>query len=149
MKIDKNINMAIITDNNLSVLKQFANETIISDINDIKANESKYVVFNDSIRYLKKKDQLKLFERLNKSGVHFAIITSNIEEVIYVPYLVVYTDDKVQIEGPLISVLKEEKILKRLGFGLPFVFDVSLQLNYYGLLDTTYLDAKGLVDKLW
>ena len=54
-----------------------------------------------------------------------------------------------QVEGPVVSVLKEEKILKNLGFSLPFIYDLSLQLNYYGLIDSIYLDEKVLVDKLW
>lgn len=149
MEINKSINTSIITDNNLSILDLFRGEKIITNIDDIKTNTSKFVIFNDCLRYLKNADLKRLLSMLEKNNIHFLNITSNIEEVIYTPYLIVYTSGSIQVEGDTVSVLKEEKILKRLGFRLPFIFDVSLQLNYYGLLNSVSFEAKGLVDKLW
>jgi hypothetical protein len=53
------------------------------------------------------------------------------------------------LEGSTLSVLKEEKLLKRLGYKLPFVVDLSLQLNAYNLIDSIFLDEEVLVNKLW
>ena len=140
MNINKNINTTIITDNNLEVLKYFKGEVIVTNPLNLKLVNSSFVVLNDVLRFLKK---------LEDNNIHFVNITSKIEEVLYSQKLIVYTDNKVQIEGPVVSVLKEEKILKNLGFSLPFIYDLSLQLNYYGLIDSIYLDEKVLVDKLW
>ena len=53
------------------------------------------------------------------------------------------------MEGSKEGVLKEEKILKRIGFGLPFVVDLSVQLKLYKVLDKVYFDMESLVKDLW
>ena len=53
------------------------------------------------------------------------------------------------MEGDILSCLKEEKLIKRLGFKLPFMFDLSLQLNYYEVLDNVYLDKDKMIEKIW
>ena len=47
------------------------------------------------------------------------------------------------------EVLKEEKKLKKVGFGLPFVVDLSIQLNYYDIFKKVYFDMNELVNDLW
>ncbi len=149
MNINKSINTTIITDNNVKVLDYFKGENIVTNPLNLKLVDSDFVVLNDVLRYLKDSDVQIFLKKLEDKNIHFVNITSKIEEALYAQRLIVYTDDKVQIEGPVISVLKEERILKKLGFGLPFIYDLSLQLNYYGLIDSIYLDEKALVDKLW
>lgn len=46
-------------------------------------------------------------------------------------------------------VLRNEKLLKRLGYGIPFVVDLSIQLNYYDIFDTVYYDMDKLTEALW
>ena len=53
------------------------------------------------------------------------------------------------IDGKTLDVLKEEKILKRLGLNLPFYLDLSIQLKLYGLINRTYLNKEDLVKHLW
>ncbi len=149
MNINRNINTTIITDNNLQVLEHFQGDKIISFPMNLKLIDSDFVVFNDVLRYLKESDLQKLLKKLENNNIHFVNITSRVEEALYSQRMIVYTENKVQIEGPVVSVLKEEGILKKLGFALPFIYDLSLQLNYYGLIDSIYLDEKVLVDKLW
>ena len=149
MNINRNINTTIITDNNVKVLEYFKGENIVTNPLNLKLVDSDFVVLNDVLRYLKDSDVQIFLNRLESKNIHFVNITSKIEEALYAQRLIVYTDDKVQIEGPVISVLKEERILKKLGFSLPFIYDLSLQLNYYGLIDSIYLEEKALVDKLW
>ena len=150
MKINKSINTTIITDNNKNVLDSLKEEIIINFPKDIKnIKDNSFVVFNDAIRYLKKKDQEKLMNLLEEKNIHFLNVTSNIEECLYTYKLIVINDGKIALEGTTISVLKEEKILKRLGYKLPFIVDLSLQLSTYGLIDSIYLDEQVLVNKLW
>lgn len=149
MKISKNKNTTILTNNNLSVLDLFGDEKVIMDINEVKNIKDSFVIFNDVLRNLKEKDLEILFEMLKQKNIHFVNITSDIEEVLFTDYLLIFNDNKIIVEGPVLSVLREEKILKRLGYKLPFVVDLSLQLNYYGLIDSIYLDERALVDKLW
>jgi hypothetical protein len=53
------------------------------------------------------------------------------------------------IDGRTLDVLEEEKILKRLGFSLPFMIDLSIQLKLYGLINKTYLSKEAMVKNLW
>ena len=42
-----------------------------------------------------------------------------------------------------------DRLLKKLGYGLPFVVDLSTQLIYYDIFDKVYFDMDSLVGDLW
>lgn len=46
-------------------------------------------------------------------------------------------------------VLKEEKLMKLLGFSLPFYINMSIQLGYYGLVQEIYMNKEDLEAALW
>ena len=79
----------------------------------------------------------------------FILITSNVENTLYADYIFVYEDKNLILEGLRDIVLKEEKTLKKLGYGLPFVTDLSTQLIYYDIFDKPYFNLDELVDDLW
>lgn len=110
---------------------------------------SKRIVFNEIWYYLSKEEKSELLEILKKRNVSFVNITSNVEDVIYSDYVIVYDDDKKVLEGNKEMVLRNEKLLKRLGYGIPFVVDLSIQLNYYDIFDTVYYDMDKLTEALW
>jgi len=149
MKINENTNSSILTNDNLKVLDMLKEYRIIDSINELKNIKENFVVFNDVIRYLKDKDKKILFDRLEKSNTHFINITSDIEEVLLSPYLIIIDNGNVLMEGNTEMVLKEEKILKRLGFGLPSIVDLSTQLMHYNLINDIYLSEEELINKLW
>lgn len=149
MKINHSVNTTIITDNNEDIISQLENELIITDINQAKRLTEKFVVFNDVLRYLKKKDFSTLLNIMEDKDIHFLNITSDIEEALFSDELIVFDKGKIILEGSTISVLKEERILKKLGYKLPFIIDLSLQLNAYGIIDSIFLDEELLVDKIW
>jgi len=53
------------------------------------------------------------------------------------------------MEGKKELVLQEEKILKKLGFNLPFIVELSNGLKYYGVIDKVYFNNEELVNVLW
>lgn len=110
---------------------------------------SKRIVFNEIWYYLSKEEKSELLEILKRRNVSFVNITSNVEDVIYSDYVIVYDDDKRVLEGNKEMVLRNEKLLKRLGYGIPFVVDLSIQLNYYDIFDTVYYDMDKLTEALW
>lgn len=110
---------------------------------------SKRIVFNEIWYYLSKEEKSELLEILKRRNVSFVNITSNVEDVIYSDYVIVYDDDKKILEGNKEMVLRNEKLLKRLGYGIPFVVDLSIQLNYYDIFDTVYYDMDKLTEALW
>ena len=149
MNINRNINTTILTDNNESVLKLFPDVKVINTSEDLRRISESFVIFNDVLRTLKQAELERFLEQLDGLDIHFINITSNTEEALYAESLIVYYKEKVIVEGSTISVLKEERILKKLGFKLPFVYDFSLQLNYYGVIDSIFLDENVLENKLW
>ena len=149
MKINRNINTTIITDNNKAVLDLLPDEVVISDISDLKNINSNFIVFNDSIRTLSQKEKETFFNNMEERNIHFVNITSNLEETLYAHTLIVINNGEIIMQGSTISVLKEEGILKKLGYKLPFIVDLSLQLNAYEIIDSMFLDEELLVDKLW
>ena len=149
MKVNRNINTSIICDDNLFVLNEFKGEVIINKLDDLNDLKTSFIVFNDFLRLLNNKEKDILLSNLEKKNIHFVNVTSNIEDVLYASELKVVYHNKVMLEGSTLSVLKEEKLLKRLGYKLPFIVDLSLQLNAYNLIDSIFLDEEVLVDKLW
>ena len=107
------------------------------------------IVFDDVLSYLSEERKKKLIKFVFDKNIKYINFTSDVEEVVYSNYLIVLSKDGVAIEGKVKSVLSEEKILKRLGFSLPVIYDISLQLKAYGLIDKPYIDMKKLVNEIW
>ncbi len=118
---------------------------ILSVINSSK----KVYVFLNTLTYLDDPFKETLFKYLKDNNKIIINYTTNIEETLYFDYIIVIHDNKIIMEGPKKALLKEEKILKKLGFNLPFIVELSIGLKYYGLIDKIYYDNESLVNKLW
>ncbi len=106
--------------------------------------------FLDDLLYdFSKEEKEDFFLLCHQNQITLFYVTSNLEDAISFPYLVVMGKNGILMEGPTLAVLKEEKIMKRLGFSLPFFIDLSLQLQSYDLIDDIYLDGKELTERLW
>ena len=157
MNIESNFNYCILSNNiNQELLKKFLEYPIIDDslsFNDLKQkvefNTSKMVVLNDSFYKLNSKEISIIIDLFKKQQMNFIYITSDIEKSILSDKIIVFDNNEIVLNGLKEDVLKEEKILKRLGFGLPFVVDLSLQLNYYDVLNKIYFDMSLLIGELW
>ena len=64
-------------------------------------------------------------------------------------YLIILYNKGIAMEGKTLECLKEEKILKRLGFNLPFMVDLSIQLGYYGLLNEIITNERKMIKTIW
>ena len=153
---NKDLNYTILSDNiNQELLSNLKDYHIIGNMpfNEIipllENYLSKTVVFNETFYNYKKSEKKKILSLLKTRHINFINITSNIEETLLGDYIYVLNNGKVAIEGGTKKVLEEEKILKHLGFGLPFVVDLSIQLKCYGVLDKIYYDMESLVNDLW
>ena len=125
------------------------NDKTLVKILSYVVNNSRYVVLDDLLIDLNKRTKILLLNYLNYKNIILINVTSNIEDVIYTDYIVCLYDGKIAIEGDMLEVLKNEKILKRLGFSLPFMVDLSIQLELYGLIDKIYLNKEAMVKNLW
>ena len=157
MKIEDRYNYCILSNSiNKNLLEKFNGYPIIDGSvkyeelkNQLEFFKSKQLVFNETWYYLNKVERRSILDLLQKQNIKYINITSNIEDAIYSDYIIVFDNDKIVIEGLRDAVLKEEKILKRLGFGLPFVVDLSTQLKVYGVVNKEYFDLDSLAGDLW
>lgn len=108
----------------------------------------KVILLYDILTYLKKDDKDKVIEFLKQRNITIINFTSCEEEFLYCENMIIIDGNKVIMEGLTKEVLKNEKAIRRLGFNLPFVVDLSTQLKLYGVLDKYYYDTEELVDVL-
>lgn len=157
MMFDDNVNYTLLVNNaNKEFMEQFKEYSIIGSnmsFDELKEKlemfPSKRVVFNESWFNLSSNEKKSIIELLKKQNINFVNITSNIEDSLLSNYVIVYDEDKKVLEGNTEAVLRNEKVLKKLGYGLPFVVDLSIQLTYYDILDKVYYNMDKLTEDLW
>lgn len=108
-----------------------------------------YIIIDDLLCYLDYRNKLLLLNYLNSKNIILINITSDIEDVMYTDYILCLYNGKSAIDGKTLDVLSNEKLLKRLGFSLPFMYDLSIQLKLYGLIKKNYLSKEEMVKNLW
>lgn len=108
-----------------------------------------YLIVDNLFAYLKREHIDLIYVYAKKNRISIVDLTSDIRNVINSDYMLVLYNGKVVMEGSMMSCLLEEKLLKRLGYNLPFYVDLSLQLNYYEILKNIYMDKESMVDAIW
>ncbi len=156
MMFDEKINYCILHNNpDENFINKLGSIPVVKDLEFNKLVErleffpNKQVIFNETLYGLKLDEKMEIFKLLKKQNISYINVTSNVEDAIYSDYIFVYDGNKLVLEGNRNEVLKEEKTLKRLGYGLPFVVDLSIQLNYYDIFNKVYYDLDELVRALW
>lgn len=109
----------------------------------------KFLFVDDILHSLTRTEKQQLIKLLLDNHITLFYVTSNIEDALFFPYLVVMGSERVLMEGNTLSILEEEKLMKRLGFSLPFQVDLSLQLQSYNLIKNIYIEKEELFEKLW
>ena len=111
--------------------------------------KSPAIIFDDVLSFLPNDYKKIILKYIKDNEISLINFTSDVEEVLDSKYLIVLSTKGVAIEGSAKSVLKEEKLLKRMGFSLPFIYDLALQLKEYGIVDKEYYSISKLVSDLW
>jgi energy-coupling factor transporter ATP-binding protein EcfA2 len=110
------------------------------------------LVLDNILCELDYKDKKLIFDILKeykKNGGIVINVTNDVEETLYSEKIIVIHDKKLVCFGKTLSVLNEEKLLKKLGIGLPFIIDLNRYFMDYGMIDKYYLDNEKLVGALW
>ena len=97
-------------------------------------------------------DKLLIFDILKEYEENGGIVinvTNDVEESLYSDKIIIIYDNNLVCEGKTLSVLNEEKLLKRLGIGLPFIIELNKYFMDYGMIDKYYLKEDKLVGALW
>lgn len=111
--------------------------------------EPTYIALDDLLVDLNNRTKILLLNYLNSKNIMLINVTTNMEDILYTDYTLCLYDGINAIDGKTLDVLKNEKILKRLGFSLPFMVDLSIQLELYGLIEKQYLSKEAMVKNLW
>ncbi len=112
----------------------------------------KILILDNVMCELDYNDKLLLFNILNeftKNGGIVINLTSDVEETIYGNKIIVINDKKILCEDKTMKVLNEEKLLKRIGVGLPFMIELSKYLMDYEIIDKYFLEPDKLVGGIW
>ena len=120
-------------------------------INILKSlcSEKEVIVFYDILNYIDNELKDKLMKELIKQDKTIINYTTEIEETLYLDYLIIVHENKVIMEGQTKEVLNEEKIIKKLGFNMPLITELSSGLKYYSVVNKKYYDIESLVEDLW
>jgi len=109
----------------------------------------KYIALDDLLIDLNYRTKLLLLNYFNSKNILLINVTSDMEDILYTDYLICMYKGMSAIDGKTLDVIKNEKLLKRLGFNLPFIYDLSYQLKLYNLISKTYFNKEELVKNLW
>lgn len=115
-------------------------------------SEPKMIVIDNLLEVLDKSDYeiacKVLKEYVNNENIVLNF-TNNVEESLLGNFVYVSDDKKIVMSGKTMSVLNEEKIMKRLGINLPFIVLLNKYLIDYNLIDNYILDYTSLGGALW
>ena len=126
----------------------FSNQ-ILMEILFASLKQPKYLVIDDLLSYLDYRTKILLLNYLNSKHILLINVTSDLEDVLFTDSILCLYEGSIAIEGNTLAVLQNEKLLKRMGFSLPFYVDLSIQLKLYGLIKRVYLNKEDLVNALW
>ena len=118
---------------------------IISSIFSTK----KIIAFMNMFTYVSKEFQNKIIEFLRRQNKRIINYTSETEETLLLPFLIIIYNNEIVIEGETKIVLKEETLIKKLGFNLPFIVELSSGLKYYNVVSKLFFDNESLIEELW
>lgn len=108
-----------------------------------------FLFVDDVLTCFTKQEKKEFIQLMKELDITLFYVTSDIEDTLFFSYCIVMGKNGILMEGNTLKVLEQEKIMRRLGFSLPFFVDLSLQLRSYGLLDEIMIDEEELTNKLW
>lgn len=90
----------------------------------------------------------ELYNFINEGNI-IINFTNNIEETTLGNKIIILDNEKILAKGSTLSILNEERLMKRLGYKMPFIVELNKYLKDYDLINKYYLDNKSLVEALW
>lgn len=111
------------------------------------------LILDEAMSMVDEKSRIHLLNVLEKIhndfGVTILNITHDIEESVYGDDIIVIDSGRIVIHDCNVNVYKQEKLLRDLGFNLPFMVDLSNKLSYYDMVDKTVFSMDEMIDLLW
>lgn len=104
---------------------------------------------DDMLTYLTTSQKLKIIKYAKNNKICILNVTTNPEELLYGTDIIILDNNHVVAYEPSDIILSDDKYLSKIGMHLPFIVEMSTNLNYYDLLKEKYFDMKALVGELW
>ena len=110
----------------------------------------KGLIIDDCLSFLSNKSKQYVYKYAKKYGKQLIIFSNQILEMFSDDLrIVIIHNDDLAIKGTYKQVLREEKILKRLGYKLPFAVDLSTQLKLFKVINKICFSDQELEEALW
>lgn len=91
----------------------------------------------------------KIVRYAKKNGITILNVTSSSEELLLGTDIIILNNHSVLEYNKTKKILEQEKLLKEIGFELPFIISISNGLNYYEVINKTYYNNKSLIGDIW
>ena len=112
----------------------------------------KVLILNNVLSELDYEDSIlvvKILKSYVKEGNIILNFTNNVDESLYGDRIIINDNKNIIVDGKTLSVLNEDKILKKIGIGLPFIVELNKYLLNYGIIDHYELNMDKLVEVIW
>lgn len=107
------------------------------------------LVIDDIMSYLKKEHKEEIISIARDKRVNLIIFSNELDDIYNDFEVIVFYQNKIAMKGDYKDIVKEDSILKRLGYEVPFYPDLSIQLKLFGLVDNICYSKKELEVSLW
>lgn len=114
-------------------------------------HQPKIIFLDNILTKLTEHETNKLFRLLDKlkKEITICITSSDMQDVLHFDNVIALNNGSVLTEGEPSTVLKQDNELSKAGLMIPPMIDLSLKLEFYGLLDTIITDVDRMVETLW
>ena len=104
----------------------------------------------DNLDEIERNKILNILKKINiEKKITIINVTQNIEDILFGDSVIILDNGVIVLNDALDKVFKNDKLFSNLGLDLPFMVNLSIKLQYYGLLDKIVYNMEEMVDALW
>ena len=113
------------------------------------SNKTNILVIDNLFGYLNNNQKNNIIKICEKNNINIIVFDNELYYA-YMKYeVIVIHDRKTIMRGEFRQIVNEERVLKKLGYELPFYVDLSIQLKLYGLVGNICYSLEEMEGKLW
>lgn len=114
-------------------------------------NDNNVVIIDNMLCWLSKNERNKFLKKIKSIAKKkiIIIITNNMEDLMFADRIILLDNGSVVIDEDKVSFFADKKRLEKYKVDLPFLIDLSYNLELYNIIDDVYYDIGGLVDAIW